>query len=145
MQELLKTKPKSGTEVLDKVKFWAEMAQAELSCFVDITSAIDKVLMLADAGLLWIIEVGDKGVISFIITEDFRGQLMGSEVFFYVRPEHRGSIKTFKKLIDVMENTAKEDGCKYVTFGSNIGYRDDKLLSLLSRFDYTIDTVKKEI
>lgn len=63
----------------------------------------------------------------------------------YVRPEHRGSIKTFKQVIDIMEQAAKENNCKYVAIGSNIGYRDDKLLTLLPRYGYKPDTVKKEI
>lgn len=145
MQEQSKQELKNGMGALDKIRYWAKLAQEELSCFVNIEASINKVLMLAEAGMLWIEEIENKGVIAFLITDDFRGQIMCSELFFYVKPEHRGNIRLFKSLIDLMEKRAKQRSCQYVNFGSNIGYRDEKLLGLLARFGYKTDTVKKEI
>ncbi len=125
---------------------WAGLAQRELNCFNDLNHTVNYINELAKAGLLHYKELsGDKGVVAYIFCPDFRGNTICSEVFMYVRPEHRGSIKTFKQVIDIMEQAAKENNCKYVAIGSNIGYRDDKLLTLLPRYGYKPDTVKKEI
>lgn len=125
---------------------WAGLAQRELNCFNNLDHTVNYINELAKAGLLHYKELpDDKGVVSYMFCPDFRGNLICSEVFMYVKPEHRGSVKTFKQVIDIMEQAGKNNNCKYVTIGSNIGYRDDKLLKLLSHFGYSVDTVKKEI
>lgn len=125
---------------------WAGLAQSELKCFKDLDNTISYINELSKANLLQYTELqDDKGVVAYMICPDFRGNMICSEVFMYVRPEHRGSVKTFKEVIDIMEQAGKNNNCKYVAIGSNIGYRDDKLLKLLSHFGYKPDTVKKEI
>nr|DAF52323.1 MAG TPA: acetyltransferase [Siphoviridae sp. ct7Qv4] len=125
---------------------WLKAAQDELNCFDDLDDTVKRTVDLANYGMLNIRELpDDKGVVSYIFCPDFRGNMICSEMFMYVRPEYRGSVKTFKQVIDIMEQAGKENNCKYVAIGSNIGYRDDKLLKLLSHFGYKVDTVKKEI
>lgn len=125
---------------------WCKAAQEELNCFDSLDDTVNYVNQLAKSGLLHIEELSnDRGVVAYMFCPDFKGNMMCSELFMYVRPEYRGSVKTFKQVIDIMEQAAKNNNCKYVTIGSNIGYRDDKVLSLLSRFGYKVDTVKKEI
>ena len=63
----------------------------------------------------------------------------------YIKPEYRGDMRLFNEVIKIMEQAAKENSCKFVTIGANIGYRDDKLLIILSHYGYKPDTVKKEI
>lgn len=129
-----------------KILKWCKAAQEELNCFDSLDNTVNYVIELAKAGLLHVEELSDdRGVVAYMFCPDFRGNTICSELFMYIRPEYRGDIKLFKKIIDIMEQAAKENNCKYVTIGSNIGYRDDKLLSLLSRFGYKTDTVKKEI
>lgn len=125
---------------------WLKAAQDELNCFDDLDATVKYVVDFSRCGMLHYEELpDDKGVVSYIFCNDFRGNMVCSEMFMYVRPEHRGSVKTFKQVIDIMEQAGKENNCKYVAIGSNIGYRDDKLLKLLSHFGYKVDTVKKEI
>ena len=131
---------------------WAEIAQNELHCFKDIDVTVENVKMLAEQGLLHIKELEDfsyiptvkKGVVAYIIVPNFTGELMCVEVFMYIKPEYR-NIRLFNEIIQIMEQAAKENGCKFVEIGANIGYRDDKLLKILSRYGYKPDTVKKEI
>lgn len=125
---------------------WIQAAQDELDCFDDVNETFEYVNSFAQSGMLHIKELdNDRGVVAYVFCPDFRGNMICSELFMYVRPEYRGSIKTFKKVIDTMEQAAKENNCKFISIGSNIGYRDDKVLKLLSHFGYKVDTVKKEI
>ena len=129
-----------------KILKWLKEAQDELNCFDDLDDTVKRATELLNCGMLHIEELpDDKGVVSYLFCPDFRGNMICSEMFMYVRPEYRGSVKTFKQVIDIMEQAGKENNCKYVSIGSNIGYRDDKLLKLLSHFGYKVDTVKKDI
>lgn len=129
-----------------KILKWTELAQKELNCFNDLNGTVEYINKLDEAGLLHIEELADeRGVVAYMFCPDMRGNTLCSELFMYIKPEYRGNIKLFKELIDIMERAAKENGCKFVTIGSNIGYRDEKLLQLLSRYGYKQDTVKKEI
>ena len=129
-----------------KILKWAKLAQEELNCFDNLDNTVEYVKKLDEAGLLHAEELSDeRGVVAYIFCPDMRGNTICSELFMYIKPEYRGDIKLFKRIVEIMEQAAKENNCKFVTIGSNIGYRDDKLLSLLSRFGYKPDTVKKEI
>ena len=129
-----------------KVLKWAELAQKELNCFKNLNWTVEYIENLDKLGMLHIEELkGDKGVVAYIFCPDMKGNTICSELFMYIKPEYRGDIKLFRELIDIMERAAKENNCKFVTIGSNIGYRDDKLLRLLSRYGYKPDTVKKEV
>ena len=129
-----------------KILKWAKLAQEELNCFDNLDNTVEYVKKLDEADLLHIEELSDeRGVVAYMFCPDMRGNMICSELFMYIKPEYRGDIKLFKRIVEIMEQAAKENNCKFVTIGSNIGYRDDKLLSLLSRFGYKPDTVKKEI
>lgn len=129
-----------------KILKWAKLAQEELNCFDNLDNTVEYVKKLGEADLLRIEELSDeRGVVAYMFCPDMRGNMICSELFMYIKPEYRGDIKLFKRIVEIMEQAAKENNCKFVTIGSNIGYRDDKLLSLLSRFGYKPDTVKKEI
>lgn len=122
------------------------MAQDELNCFDDLDGTVAYVAKLAEKGLLKAEELSDeKGVVAFMIIPDFRGNLMCSELFMYIKPEYRGNMGLLQELIQIMEKAAKENSCKYVTIGANIGYRDDKFIKILSHFGFKPDTVKKEV
>lgn len=125
---------------------WCTIAQEELHCFKDLEQNVKYICDVAKSGLVTLKELSDdRGLVAYMICPDMRGNMMCSELFMYVRPEKRGNINTFKEIIDILETAGKENNCKYVSIGSNIGYRDEKVLSLLSRFGYKVDTVKKEI
>ena len=129
-----------------KILKWAKLAQEELNCFDNLDNTVEYVKKLGEADLLHIEELSDeRGVVAYMFCPDMRGNMICSELFMYIKPKYRGDIKLFKRIVEIMEQAAKENNCKFVTIGSNIGYRDDKLLSLLSRFGYKPDTVKKEI
>lgn len=129
-----------------KILKWAKIAQEELNCFADLDKTVDYVTKLADCGMLRVEELSnDSGVVAYMIIPDFRGNMLCSELFMYIRPEYRGNMRLFNEIIKIMEQAAKENGCKFVTIGANIGYRDDKLLRILSHYGYKPDTVKKEI
>lgn len=132
--------------VIEKIRKWAEIAQADLGSFVDVEHPIAYAKTLHDNGLLMYEELpDDAGVVAYIVVKDFCGNKQLQEVFMYIKPEHRGNPRNLLKLVKIMEDAAKENSCKSIAIGSNIGYRDDKVLSLLSRFGYKTDTVKKEI
>ena len=129
-----------------KILKWAKMAQDELDCFDDLDDTVAYVSKLAEIGMLKAEELSDeRGVVAYMIVPDFRGNLLCSELFMYIKPEYRGDIGLFNEVVKIMEEAAKENNCKFVTIGANIGYRDDKLLKILSHYGYKPDTVKKEI
>jgi len=129
-----------------KILKWTKMAQDELDCFDDLDDTVAYVSKLAEMGMLKAEELSDeRGVVAYMIVPDFRGNLLCSELFMYIKPEYRGDIGLFNEVVKIMEEAAKENNCKFVTIGANIGYRDDKLLKILSHYGYKPDTVKKEI
>ena len=133
-------------KILEVARKWAELAQAELNCYKDMEYSLNQIDILDRAGVVHYKELsGDRGIVAYVVIKDFLGDWICSELFIYVRPEHRGSIRTFKEIIEIFETAAKENCCKFVKIGSNIGYRDEKYLALLSRFGYSSDTVKNEM
>lgn len=129
-----------------KILKWAKLAQDELKCFSNLNDTVDYVTRLADMNMLKVEELSDeRGVVAYMIVPDFRGNMLCSELFMYIKPEYRGDMRLFNEVIKIMEQAAKENSCKFVTIGANIGYRDDKLLRILSHYGYKPDTVKKEI
>ena len=129
-----------------KILKWAKLAQDELKCFENLDNTVDYVTRLADMNMLKVEELSDeRGVVAYMIVPDFRGNMLCSELFMYIKPEYRGDMRLFNEVIKIMEQAAKENSCKFVTIGANIGYRDDKLLRILSHYGYKPETVKKEI
>jgi hypothetical protein len=132
--------------VVEKIRKWAEVAQKELGSFVDVEHPIAYAKALHENGLLRYVELPeDSGVVAFIIVNDFCGNKQLQEVFMYIRPEFRGNPRNLIRVVKIMEDAAKENACKSIAIGSNIGYRDDKVLYLLSRLGYKTGTVIKEI
>ena len=121
---------------------WINIAEDDLHCFEDTKHTFEMVKCLMS--FLHIEEIEDKGVVAYTIFPDFRGRLALSEVFMYVRPEHRGGL-IFRDIIRRMEKAAEKNACKIINIGSNIGYKDDKILRLLSLMGYKTDTVSKEL
>ena len=93
---------------------------------------------------LTIEEIEDKAVVAYAIYPDFRGRLALSEIFMYVKPEFRGGL-IFRDIIRRMERAAEKNACKIINISSNIGYKDDRILRLLSLCGYKTDTVSKEL
>lgn len=135
-----------------KILEWAKIAQEDLNCFKNMDATVEQVKALAQQGLLHYKELVDysyiptikKGVVAYIIIPNFTGDLVCVEVFMYIKPEYR-NLRLLNEIIQIMEQAGKENGCKFVEIGANIGYRDDKFLKVLSRYGYKPDTVKKEI
>ena len=126
---------------------WVETTQNDLHCFPT-EEAKESVkglfFTLAEQGTLrFYIPEGEKGVMAYCIVPDFRGGLSVNELFMYIKPEHRGSIKLFKELVNHVEQVAKENGCGSVRIASNIGYDDQKVLRVLKLFGYETDVVVK--
>ena len=84
-----------------------------------------------------------KGIIAYCIFPDYRGELSLSELFMYIKPEYRGSIRLFKELINHVETVAKENNCLSIRIGANLKYKDTKILKALKLFGYETDVVVK--
>lgn len=129
----------------DKIRYWMNEAQKELNCFKD-DSVLKYMTAFDYAGALYYKELENMaGVVAYTIMPDFCGNKSVQELFMYIKPEHRGSPRNLLKLVKIMEDAAIENGCDCVIVASNIGYRDDKVLSLLERRGYIRDSVRKYI
>lgn len=133
---------------MDKeIRYWAELAQKEINCFnpqggIELVCSL--LLNLHTQGLLkWHYLENKKGVIAYTIMPDFRGYKSVQELFMYIMPEHRGSLRLFKELVEHLENVAKAENAQSVRIGSNIGYNDEIVLKCLKRFGYKDDVVVK--
>lgn len=129
----------------EAIIYWFNEAQKELGCFLDDT-AIRYCEQLDKAGLLVYKELENRsGVVAYSIANDFCGNKCVNEVFMYIKPEHRGNPRNILNIVKIMEDAARENDCKYVCIGSNIGYKDEKVLSALQRLGYKLDCVKKAL
>ena len=131
----------------EELEYWINLAQNDLHCFPN-EEAIESVKNLFRAihaqGILnWYCDKDRKGVMAYCITPDFRGGMCTNELFMYIKPESRGSIKLFKELINHLEQVAKENQYSSVRIASNIGYDDQKVLRVLKLFGYETDVVVK--
>lgn len=134
-------------DIFEEIDYWVETAQNDLHCFPD-DKAVESVrnifkLFAQQDQLLFYIPEGRKGVMAYCIIPDFRGGMTVSELFMYIKPEYRGSIKLFKELVEHVEQVAKENNCGSVRIASNIGYADQKVLRVLKHFGYETDVVVK--
>lgn len=130
-----------------EIEYWLETAQADLHCFPtdEAKESVRNLFMaLAQQGQIkYYFPEGKKGVMAYCIVPDFRGGLSVNELFMYIKPEYRGSIKLFKELVNHVERVAQETGCSSVRIASNIGYNDQKVLRVLKLFGYETDVVVK--
>lgn len=133
--------------IKEEISYWINEAQKDLHCFETEEKKNKTEFIfnqLADQGnVLYYIPEGRKGIIAYCITPDFRGGLTVNELFMYIKPEYRGSIKLFKELVEHIEQAAKDSGCDSVRIASNIGYNDQKVLKVLKLFGYETDVVVK--
>jgi hypothetical protein len=134
-------------DVDKEIDYWCETAQNDLHCFPD-DKALEEVknlfkLLYAQGQLKWYFDKDKKGIMVYGITPDFRGGLSVNELFMYIKPEYRGSIRLFKELVNHLEEVAKENNCGSVRIASNIGYDDQKVLRVLKLFGYETDVVVK--
>lgn len=134
-------------DIKEEIEYWLNTAQNDLHCFPS-EEAKESVKILFNAlaeqdQILYYIPEGRKGIMAYCIIPDFRGGFTVSELFMYIKPEYRGSIKLFKELIDHVEQVAKENNCGSVRIASNIGYADQKVLRVLKHFGYETDVVVK--
>lgn len=133
-------------DIEKEIDYWVETAQEDLHCFPD--DKVDSVKELFKAinqsgQLLYYIPEDKKGIMVYCIVPDFRGGMTVNELFMYIKPEYRGSIKLFKKLVNHVEQVAKDNNCGSVRIASNIGYNDAKVLRVLQLFGYSTDVVVK--
>lgn len=130
-----------------ELDYWINQAQEDLHCFPS-EEALESVKVIfknfQKQGLLrWYFDKDRKGIMVYCITPDFRGGMCVNELFMYIKPESRGSIKLFKELVNHLEQVAKENQCSSVRIASNIGYDDQKVLRVLKLFGYETDVVVK--
>ena len=129
-----------------KIDYWMALAEKELNCFADKEKVRALFNQLLSVGILGYYELpGEQGVVAYVISDNFKGANCVSELFMYIKPEYRGNIRLFKKLVNAMEQAARDNNCVSVKIGSNIGYNDDSVLRCLQRFGYKTDVVIKEI
>lgn len=134
-------------DILYEIDYWINEAQNDLHCFPD-EAAVEQVRNIfrsfaVNNQLLYYIPEGRKGIMVYCIVPDFTGGMTVSELFMYIKAEHRGSIRLFKELVEHLEQVAKENNCKSVRIASNIGYNDKKVLRCLQHFGYDTDVVVK--
>ena len=108
-----------------------------------------------NATVKWLGELGEtliineypnkQGVIMFSVQTDWNGDDYIAEHLMYIKPEYRGSVSMFKKAIKAFEEAAKYYGCKYIILAADIGYRDDKFLSLFQKLGYKPESIRKNL
>ena len=134
-------------DIYQEIEYWIETAQNDLHCFPseDAKESVKNLFIsLAKQNIiLYYIPEKRQGIMAYCIVPDFRGGMTVSELFMYIRPEYRGSIKLFKELVNHVEQVAKENNCSSVRIASNIGYNDQKVLRVLKLFGYETDVVVK--
>lgn len=134
-------------DINQEIDYWVDLAQEDLHCFPN-EEAKESVknlfkLFQEQGQLLYYFLEDKKGIMAYCIIPDFRGGMCVNELFMYIKPEYRGSIKLFKELVEHLELKAKETKCTSVRIASNIGYDDQKVLRVLKLFGYETDMVVK--
>lgn len=134
-------------DIFQEIDYWINEAENDLHCFgTEEKKEIVRIYFykFAEQNALKLYILPErKGIMAYCIFPDYRGELSLSELFMYIKPEHRGSIKLFKELVNHVEQVAKENNCSSVRIASNIGYADQKVLRVLKLFGYETDVVIK--
>lgn len=135
-------------DVMKEIDYWIEQADSDLHCFAD--GGKDQVKQIIvnlynTNQLRWYFLEDKKGLMVYVITPDFRGDMSVNEIFMYIKPEYRGKIRLFKELVTHLEAIAITQNCKSVRIASNIGYNDALVLKCLQRFGYATDVVVKHM
>ena len=124
-------------EIID---YWVSEARKEFEFNEFESSRIYN--QLHELGLLHIHELENRsGVVCYTIAPDLKGGNTVLELFMYIKPEKR-RISNFFKLLGVLEEAGKKWGS--VRISSGFAFKGDKLLLLLMKRGYKLDTVRKE-
>ena len=123
---------------MDKVNEWIDIFEADL----DIKCNRELVYTFYESGHA--LELENKGFALCNCYEDLLGHKVCSEIMLYLKPEER-NIRNFKELIGFVENTARENGCKFVQLGAFTGYQDERIIKMYQRFGYDVASVRKEL
>lgn len=133
-------------DVIKEIDYWIEQAESDLHCFNPNggKEQVKKlVISLYVQGFLHWYHLENKGILAYVIIPDYTGDLCVNELFMYIKPEYRGSIKLFRELVNHLEAAAIINNCKTVRMGSNTGFKDEQLLRVLQHFGYKTDLVVK--
>jgi len=125
-------------DIMDK---WQPLIENDSD--VDLTVSRDMFDLLSDQ--IKIKEFGNKGVLAYIITNEFNQERSFSELFLYVMKEHRGSFKLLNKIKSFIETEARATNCDVIKIGANFGFNDDGFKRVLERWGFVPDTYRKEI
>lgn len=130
----------------EKLSYWMDLIDEDLHPFTDRLKVKDILVSILDSGMLRYYELPEqKGIVVYVITDNFRGSDCVNEILMYIKKEHRGNLRLFKQLIDHLEQAGRANNCTSVKIASNIGYNDESVLKCLQRFGYKTDVVSKEI
>ena len=134
-------------DVFQEIDYWINQLQDDLKIYdTEEKKEIVKTYFYKIAeqkALKYYILPQRKGIIAYCLYPDYRGELSLNELFMYIKPEHRGSIKLFKELVNHIEQAAKENNCLSIRIGANLKFKDSKILNALKHFGYKTDTVVK--
>ncbi len=131
--------------MLEEIKYWTKLIQDEIGSYADVDKAIESMNGIYEAGLLRTFKIKDTGIFAYVITNDFQGRLVLSEIVFYIKPEHRGSLRLVRRYITEIEKIAIANNCNCVKIGADIEFKDSTFIKLLKRWGYSDDTVSKQI
>ena len=63
----------------------------------------------------------------------------------YIKKEHR-NLGNLKILLDFADRRAKEEGCKYISLGQGLAFKEKRFYSVLKRLGYNkVEAVRKEL
>lgn len=132
-------------DYIEEINYWIEQAQNDLHCFPseEAKESVKALYIALGEQIKYYIPPNREGIMAYLICPDFRGGMTMNELFMYIKPEYRGSIRLFKDLIQHIEQAAKDYNCGSVRIASNIGYDDSKVLRVLKLFGYETDVVVK--
>jgi hypothetical protein len=123
------------------IEYWVRECGKEFDIVEDVV--LEQFSILDSVGALSIYEIkGRKGVVAWMESPDFKGGKSICEMFMYVKPEYRDNPSNFIRLLKVLEDNAKRLKCGLVV-ASAFDYKDNKLLQLLNKRGYVVDTVRK--
>ena len=127
------------------IDYWVDLCAEEFGTYGDIDRLKKMLYTMADQQILLAFDGDGTGLFCYIISDDFKGNDIFSEVLFIIRKENRGSLKLVKQYINKAEELARENNCLSIKIGGNIGYKDDGFIKLLKRWGYVDDTVSKKV
>lgn len=136
-------------DVFEEIDYWINTLQDEIHCYeTEEKKEFVKSLfveLVKQNNLFYYFLEEKKGVVVYCFNFDFLGNGSIDELFMYIKPEYRGSIKLFKELVCHLETVARENKCTSVRIGANLKYKDQKILKTLNLLGYKSDVVVKHL